>query len=82
MARILDKRQVKPDVGYHDRRLARRLQEDPEFRAEFKRQRLEIDTGERGTNSRLIGSTPNRSSGRCVACCLAYREVGSSRERP
>jgi hypothetical protein len=29
------------DVGLHDRRLARRL-EDPEFRAEFERQRREI----------------------------------------
>jgi DNA-binding phage protein len=42
MARTLDKRQAKRDVGYHDRRLARRLQEDPEFRAEFNRQRREI----------------------------------------
>jgi DNA-binding phage protein len=32
----------KPDATYHDRRLARRLKEDPEFRAEFERQRREI----------------------------------------
>ncbi len=32
----------KPDTTYHDRRLARRLKEDPEFRAEFERQRREI----------------------------------------
>jgi ribosome-binding protein aMBF1 (putative translation factor) len=31
------------DTSYHDRRLARRLQEDPEFRAEFERQRRQID---------------------------------------
>lgn len=31
-----------PDTAYHDRRLARRLREDPEFRAEFERQRREI----------------------------------------
>jgi DNA-binding phage protein len=37
-----DKRQTKQDTGYHDRRLARRLQEDPEFRAEFERQQREI----------------------------------------
>ena len=30
------------DTTYHDRRLARRLDEDPEFRAEFERQRREI----------------------------------------
>ncbi|MGA2455256.1 MAG: helix-turn-helix transcriptional regulator [Solirubrobacteraceae bacterium] len=29
-------------MGYHDRRLARRLREDPEFRAEFERQQREI----------------------------------------
>ncbi len=28
--------------SYHDRRLARRLRDDPEFRAEFERQRREI----------------------------------------
>lgn len=37
-----DKRQTKQDTGYHDRRLARRLKEDPEFRAEFERQQREI----------------------------------------
>lgn len=42
MAATLDKRQAGQDVGYHDRRLARRLQEDSEFRAEFERQRREI----------------------------------------
>lgn len=31
-----------PDTSYHDRRLARRLKEDPEFAAEFERQRREI----------------------------------------
>jgi len=31
----------KLDIGYHDRRLVRRL-EDPEFQAEFERQRAEI----------------------------------------
>jgi ribosome-binding protein aMBF1 (putative translation factor) len=30
------------DTSYHDRRTARRLKEDPEFRAEFERQRREI----------------------------------------
>jgi len=30
------------DVTYYDRRLARRLSEDPEFRAEFERERREI----------------------------------------
>lgn len=30
------------DTTYHDRRLARRLKGDPEFRAEFERQRREI----------------------------------------
>jgi DNA-binding phage protein len=30
------------DTGYHDRRLARRLEEDPEFRREFERQRRAI----------------------------------------
>jgi DNA-binding phage protein len=42
MASTNGKPQAKRDVGYHDRRLARRLQEDPEFLAEFKRQRLQI----------------------------------------
>lgn len=32
----------KHDVGHHDRRLARRLEEDPEFRAEFERTRREV----------------------------------------
>jgi len=35
MARVLD-------TTYHDRRLAQRLGNDPEFRAEFERQRREI----------------------------------------
>jgi len=30
------------DAAHHDRRLARRLEEDPEFRAEFERQRRQI----------------------------------------
>lgn len=30
------------DTTYHDRHLARRLEDDPEFRAEFERQRREI----------------------------------------
>jgi DNA-binding phage protein len=30
------------DTGYHDRRLARRLNDDPKFRAEFERQQREI----------------------------------------
>lgn len=30
------------DTTYHDQRIARRLKEDPEFRAEFERQRREI----------------------------------------
>jgi DNA-binding XRE family transcriptional regulator len=34
---------TKPTGTYHDRRLARRLREDPEFRAEFERQRREIN---------------------------------------
>jgi ribosome-binding protein aMBF1 (putative translation factor) len=34
--------QAKLDTTYHDRRLARRLEEAPEFRAEFERQRREI----------------------------------------
>jgi len=33
---------TKRNTTYHDRRLARRLKEDPEFRAEFERQRREI----------------------------------------
>jgi ribosome-binding protein aMBF1 (putative translation factor) len=33
---------IKLDSTYHDRRLARRLEEDPEFRVEFERQRREI----------------------------------------
>jgi len=31
-----------PDIGYHDRRLARRLHEDPAFRDEFERQQRAI----------------------------------------
>jgi DNA-binding XRE family transcriptional regulator len=31
-----------PDIGYHDRRLQRRLRESPDFRAEFERQQREI----------------------------------------
>lgn len=34
--------QPKSDLSYHDRRLSRRLAEDPELRAEFERQRREI----------------------------------------
>jgi len=33
----------KHDTSYHDRRLARRLDEDPEFREEFERSRREIE---------------------------------------
>jgi ribosome-binding protein aMBF1 (putative translation factor) len=35
-------RQTKLNTTHHDRRLARRLKEDAEFRAEFERQRREI----------------------------------------
>jgi len=42
MPRPTAKRQAKLDTGYHDRRLARRLEKDQEFRAEFERQRGEI----------------------------------------
>lgn len=42
MAITIDKRQSEQDTAYHDRRLARRLREDPEFRAGFERQRREI----------------------------------------
>lgn len=31
------------DTSYHDRRLAERLRQDPEFRREFERQRREIE---------------------------------------
>jgi DNA-binding phage protein len=37
-----NKPRAKQDAGYHDRRLARRLAEDPAFRAEYQRQRREI----------------------------------------
>jgi DNA-binding XRE family transcriptional regulator len=33
---------IKLDTGHHDRRLAKRLREDPEFRAEFERQQRAI----------------------------------------
>ncbi|HET7484413.1 MAG TPA: helix-turn-helix transcriptional regulator [Solirubrobacterales bacterium] len=32
----------KLDISHHDRRLARRLEQDPDFRVEFERQRREI----------------------------------------
>jgi DNA-binding phage protein len=35
-------RPTEQNTSYHDRRLARRLREDAEFRAEFERQRREI----------------------------------------
>lgn len=38
------------DTAYHDRRLARRLAEDPEFRAEFERQQREIAAIDRIVN--------------------------------
>ena len=41
MPRTTDSHDPKLDAGYHDRRLARRL-EDPEFRTEFERERAEI----------------------------------------
>ena len=36
------KTRAKLDTGHHDRRLAKRLREDPVFRAEFERQAREI----------------------------------------
>ncbi len=42
MATATTDRSTAQDTGYHDRRLARRLREDPEFRAEFERQQREI----------------------------------------
>lgn len=42
MAATIEKNATKLDTGHHDRRLARRLREDPEFREEFERQRREI----------------------------------------
>jgi DNA-binding phage protein len=43
MATTKREKNIRLDTGHHDRRLARRLREDPEFRAEFERQRREID---------------------------------------
>lgn len=43
MATASTDRQSAQDTSYHDRRLARRL-EDPAFRAEYERQRREIDS--------------------------------------
>jgi DNA-binding phage protein len=42
MTATSEKQHAKLDTGHHDRRLARRLREDPEFRAEFERKRAEI----------------------------------------
>ncbi len=42
MATATTDRRTEQDTSYHDRRLARRLKEDPEFRAEFERQQREI----------------------------------------
>ena len=42
MATTTTDRSTPQDTGYHDRRLARRMREDPEFRAEFERQQREI----------------------------------------
>jgi DNA-binding phage protein len=42
MATTTKKAKTAQDSSYHDQRLARRLQEDPEFRAEFERQSREI----------------------------------------
>jgi len=42
MSGTTEKRPAAIDTGYHDRRLARRLEEDPEFREEFECQRREI----------------------------------------
>jgi DNA-binding phage protein len=41
--RVSANRSTAQDASFHDRWLARRLEEDPEFRAEFERQRREID---------------------------------------
>lgn len=43
MSGTTEKRPAAIDTGYHDRRLARRLEEDPGFREEFERQRREIE---------------------------------------
>lgn len=37
------KKTTKLDAGHHDRRLAKRLADDPEFAAEYERQRRAID---------------------------------------
>jgi DNA-binding phage protein len=42
MATATNDRPTAQDSGYHDRRLARRLREDEEFRTEFERQQREI----------------------------------------
>ncbi|MGH2969399.1 MAG: helix-turn-helix domain-containing protein [Solirubrobacteraceae bacterium] len=42
MATTTTDRPIAQDTSFHDRRLARRLNEDPEFRAEFERQQREI----------------------------------------
>lgn len=42
MATTRENRTPRQSVSYHDRRLARRLREDREFRAEFRRQEREI----------------------------------------
>lgn len=42
MPKAATKQPPRLDTAYHDRRLARRLAEDPDFRAEFQRQQREI----------------------------------------
>jgi DNA-binding phage protein len=42
MATARTNRPATQDTSFHDRRLARRLREDPEFREEFERQQREI----------------------------------------
>lgn len=63
--------------SYHDRRLARRLKEDPEFRAEFERQRGEIariDSSARKLRFALSGSAKERG-GRIKAAIKINRET-------
>jgi ribosome-binding protein aMBF1 (putative translation factor) len=44
-------RKISIDTSYHDRRVRRRLRDDPEFRAEYERFRREIEQIDRVVNA-------------------------------
>jgi hypothetical protein len=67
------------DMSYYDRRLARKL-EDPEFRAEFERQKRGIENTDRAARCTHADAMPYTRRGLfwCPDCALVLQRIDTA----